>query len=223
MDGINCPAPASPLLPYRDQDFTTDSLKGHRLTVSCALIPNMIESILFSPSARVWNYRFLLLATVAVVVGLGIQRFWADWTGSLMVLMLLGTLCLILTHHLTFLFPYDAPGLALIDLISMAVELSGKYPVARFYGHRQVHDHSGAGFLGHIDNIPGRYVREKSIIIIIARALILSCIVLGVPAFGIYAIIIVPLGSEVYTRSLAQFGNIGCPLGNVTVSLICAI
>ncbi|KAF7362522.1 Short-chain dehydrogenase/reductase family protein [Mycena venus] len=61
-------------------------------------------------------------------------------------------------------------------------------------------------------------VRGESAIIIMARGLVLSCMALGVPMFGIYAIIISPLQAPVYTRSVPSFeaGNLTSPPGNVT-------
>ena len=45
-------------------------------------------------------------------------------------------------------------------------------------------------------------VRGKSKVIIFARAFVISCVAVGVPAFGIYSIVIVPLNAEVYTKSI---------------------
>ncbi|KAJ7807342.1 hypothetical protein B0H14DRAFT_3881958 [Mycena olivaceomarginata] len=45
-------------------------------------------------------------------------------------------------------------------------------------------------------------VRGESRYIVVARALILSCIALGVPAFGIYATVIMPLTSTIFTRTV---------------------
>ncbi|KAF7350840.1 hypothetical protein MSAN_01646000 [Mycena sanguinolenta] len=60
-------------------------------------------------------------------------------------------------------------------------------------------------------------VRGESMIIIVARALTLTCIALGVPVFGIYAMVISPIRASVYTRSVATFatGGLGLPNGNV--------
>ncbi|KAJ7323225.1 hypothetical protein DFH08DRAFT_1029512 [Mycena albidolilacea] len=45
-------------------------------------------------------------------------------------------------------------------------------------------------------------VRGESRYIVVARALILSCIALGVPAFGIYATVTMPLNSMISTRTV---------------------
>jgi hypothetical protein len=44
--------------------------------------------------------------------------------------------------------------------------------------------------------------RGESRYIVVSRALVLSCIALGVPAFGIYATVIMPLNSVVSTRTI---------------------
>ncbi|KAJ7822271.1 hypothetical protein B0H14DRAFT_1323976 [Mycena olivaceomarginata] len=63
-------------------------------------------------------------------------------------------------------------------------------------------------------------VRGESVVIIILRAIILSCLGVGVPIFGIYATIISPIRASVYTRSVATFsGDLGFPPGNITFDL----
>ncbi|KAJ7893416.1 hypothetical protein B0H14DRAFT_890896 [Mycena olivaceomarginata] len=65
-------------------------------------------------------------------------------------------------------------------------------------------------------------VRGESVVIIIARALILSCIAVGVPIFGIYAVVISPIRASVYTRSVATFAtaDLGSPPGNITFGMV---
>ncbi|KAF7337327.1 Short-chain dehydrogenase/reductase family protein [Mycena sanguinolenta] len=48
-------------------------------------------------------------------------------------------------------------------------------------------------------------VSGESKIILVARAFILTCLALGVPAFGIYSIVVSPIQASVYTRSVATF------------------
>ncbi|KAJ7873840.1 hypothetical protein B0H14DRAFT_2569525 [Mycena olivaceomarginata] len=64
-------------------------------------------------------------------------------------------------------------------------------------------------------------VRGESVVIITARALILSCVAVGLPTFGIYAMIISPIQASVYTRTVATFaaGDLGSPAGNVIFGL----
>ncbi|KAJ7029916.1 hypothetical protein C8F04DRAFT_1115455 [Mycena alexandri] len=61
-------------------------------------------------------------------------------------------------------------------------------------------------------------VRGESFAIIAARAFVLSCIGLAIPAFGIYAMVISPIRAQVYTRSVATFAgaDLGSPPGNAT-------
>ncbi|KAJ6497336.1 hypothetical protein C8R45DRAFT_1211256 [Mycena sanguinolenta] len=66
-------------------------------------------------------------------------------------------------------------------------------------------------------------VRGESVIIILARAVILSCITVGIPLFGIYAVVISPIQASVYTRSVATLpasGYLGSPPGNVTFLMV---
>ncbi|KAJ7120108.1 hypothetical protein C8R44DRAFT_787622 [Mycena epipterygia] len=65
-------------------------------------------------------------------------------------------------------------------------------------------------------------VRGESAVIIFTRAVTISCLALGVPAFAIYAILIVPALSQTYTRSLVTpfIHDIGYPTENVTVFLV---
>ncbi|KAJ7927770.1 hypothetical protein B0H13DRAFT_2265412 [Mycena leptocephala] len=64
-------------------------------------------------------------------------------------------------------------------------------------------------------------VRGESAVIIFTRAVILSCLALGVPAFAIYAILILPAFSKIYTRAIVTsfINDIGYPTDNVTVFL----
>ncbi|KAJ7925732.1 hypothetical protein B0H13DRAFT_1862815 [Mycena leptocephala] len=50
--------------------------------------------------------------------------------------------------------------------------------------------------------------RAESNIIIVAGAFILSCIVLGVPTFGFYAIVLMPLRAQIYIRDVTSLENI---------------
>ncbi|KAJ7208616.1 hypothetical protein GGX14DRAFT_566832 [Mycena pura] len=54
-------------------------------------------------------------------------------------------------------------------------------------------------------------VRGESKVIVFARAFVISCVAVGVPAFGIYSIVIVPLNAEVYTKSIVHSTAIGNP------------
>ncbi|KAJ6535407.1 hypothetical protein DFH09DRAFT_1091742 [Mycena vulgaris] len=60
-------------------------------------------------------------------------------------------------------------------------------------------------------------VRGESQAIILVRAVVLSCIVLGVPALGVYLVVVVPLHAQIYTRSSGRFGGDRTPPGNATL------
>ncbi|KAJ7453790.1 hypothetical protein FB451DRAFT_1519187 [Mycena latifolia] len=63
-------------------------------------------------------------------------------------------------------------------------------------------------------------VRGESRPIIFARAVVLSCIILGVPAFGIYTVFILPLAAQNNTAIVARVPNaLNYPPGNATVYL----
>ncbi|KAJ7453870.1 hypothetical protein FB451DRAFT_1519350 [Mycena latifolia] len=69
-------------------------------------------------------------------------------------------------------------------------------------------------------------VRGESRPIIFARAVIISGIVLGAPAFGVYTIFIMPLNAQFYTRASVPSASdvtfdASYPSGNVTVVLVC--
>ncbi|KAJ6483130.1 hypothetical protein C8R45DRAFT_1000653 [Mycena sanguinolenta] len=236
-----------------------------------------LPGFLFSPHARVWNLRSLLLETVAVIAFLiptipsepGSEEllFYLPWD------ILFPTLSCILIHHASFVINWRIPGLALIDLILLFLEICGlaagflfvdlpdaiwaertTFPTwvkfaciplgvslilsiifristiirsdGRFFRQR-------FAFLGACVRSSPPYtstaillnrsvarplVRGESVIIILARALILSCIAVGIPIFGIYSMVISPIHASVYTRSVATFatGDLKSPPGNVT-------
>ncbi|KAJ7711949.1 hypothetical protein B0H16DRAFT_1744573 [Mycena metata] len=68
-------------------------------------------------------------------------------------------------------------------------------------------------------------VRGESRSIVFARALIIWCIALGLPAFALYSIGLKPLTPNIYTQYLSPFADsplqqLDTPSGNVTLSLI---
>ncbi|KAJ7105959.1 hypothetical protein C8R44DRAFT_806313 [Mycena epipterygia] len=63
-------------------------------------------------------------------------------------------------------------------------------------------------------------VRGESTHIILLRAVILSCIGVGVPLFGVYAVILRPLQATVTTQSMGLANNMDSPVsGNTTIRL----
>ncbi|KAF7357203.1 Short-chain dehydrogenase/reductase family protein [Mycena sanguinolenta] len=233
--------------------------------------------LFFSPHARVWNLRLLLLVTLTAIAFLittipsAAQERYSSPTIYMPWAILLPTLCCIVIHHAAFVIHWPIPSLAVIDLILLFFELcglaagfvfvdlpeslwTGTFPTllkfacvplglplilsmifriativrsdGRFFRQEFV-------FLGACSRPNPPYtpaaillnrsvarplVRGESVIIIFARALILSCIAVGIPVFGIYAMVINPIHASVYTRSVAKFAtaDLGSPPGNVT-------
>ncbi|KAJ7850226.1 hypothetical protein B0H13DRAFT_2284852 [Mycena leptocephala] len=85
-------------------------------------------SILFSPTARVWNLRVLVLETIAACVLLAPTLSDSRLSGQLYYLpwdILFPTFGFILVHHLSFVFDWPMPCLAIIDLIFIFLEVCG--------------------------------------------------------------------------------------------------
>ncbi|KAJ7222470.1 hypothetical protein GGX14DRAFT_663886, partial [Mycena pura] len=182
-------------------------------------------AILFSASARVYNLRILLLAFVvdAALGALFGSSFYRD--------ILIGSNAIFAVHHVV---AWSTPGLAVLDLFTVFLE------ICVIKTKENLH-HQRLAFLGCCArSYPGYtpasilfnrslarpLVRGESKIIIFARAIVISCIGIGVPAFGVYSIFIVPLliRPVVYTKSLVLSSNTyQAPLkpltGNATVFL----
>ncbi|KAJ7636703.1 hypothetical protein FB45DRAFT_907125 [Roridomyces roridus] len=64
-------------------------------------------------------------------------------------------------------------------------------------------------------------VRGESTIIIMLRAVILSCVAVGLPIVAVYFIFLTPMRSQVYTRNIAlkESLNVGFPSGQTTFVL----
>ncbi|KAJ6497353.1 hypothetical protein C8R45DRAFT_926082 [Mycena sanguinolenta] len=193
----------------------------------------IFSSFLFSPHARVWNLRLLLLSTI-VALGIFI-KFRFEYTiyvpFRLPWVILFPTAGFILLHHVASVKYWSIPGLAIADLILLFAE-SGAFRTATIARSRGRFFRQRFTFLGACTHVSPAYtptaillnrsvarplVRGESIIIIVARALILTCLALGVPIFGIYAVVISPIRASVYTRSVATFaaGDLYSPSGNI--------
>ncbi|KAF7350841.1 Short-chain dehydrogenase/reductase family protein [Mycena sanguinolenta] len=218
------------------------------------------SAFLFSPHARVWNLRLLLLETIgvsaylAIVFPTGIEEFESTTPPSHLPWdILFPTLSCIFIHHTVFVFNWPIRGLAAVDLFLNLLEVCGMaagfsqldtwdqensqdntIPTLLKFSWIPLglslvfsiifrmatilrYDGSHFVFLGACTRSNPPYtptaillnrsvsrplVRGESGIIILARALILSCLAVGVPIFGIYAIVINPIHASVYTRSV---------------------
>ncbi|KAJ7105687.1 hypothetical protein C8R44DRAFT_806662, partial [Mycena epipterygia] len=221
----------------------------------------MLPAILFNPSARVYNLRLLLLATVSAnVCTIALFDSYTELPRSFAFVV-----CpLILAHHILVLFPGRVPMLAVLDLALLVIEI-GVVSLQAYLNRLYYSSHwqkfvlfplqlVALGFsalfrLGTIINSKDKYlsqrflflggcvavypaynplsiilnrsllrplVRSESKIIMFARAVILSCLALAVPAFGIYSIFVLPTVTQVYLRSLPVDAG-SFPAGNVTV------
>ncbi|KAJ6497332.1 hypothetical protein C8R45DRAFT_1128957 [Mycena sanguinolenta] len=242
----------------------------------------IFSSFLFSPHARVWNLRLLLLSTIVVLGTLFITfpfeaqdeytafedskyadkvPFRLPWE------ILFSTVGFILLHHVASVKDWSTPGLAIADLIlifaesggliagfvcivgdwatlfpsyskfffipvGLSLALSIAFRTATMVRSRGRFFRQQFAFLGACTRTSPAYtptaillnrsvarpvVRGESIAIIVARAFVLTCLALGIPIFGIYAVIISPIQALVYTRSVATFaaGDLGSPPGNI--------
>ncbi|KAJ7636699.1 hypothetical protein FB45DRAFT_1001690 [Roridomyces roridus] len=229
-----------------------------------------IPDLLFSPTARVWNLRLLLLETIASWIYFGLAL-----GGDLTVYILFPTFGLMIFHHIGSPFKnWTVPGLAIVDWIMLLVEAGGI--AAGFFQHFLWLKHSPFAadvpfpqfrfacipigmsllfaiasrtatiirskgpfwrqrfvFLGGCPPLRIPYtpmsillnrsiarplVRGESMVIIFVRALVLSCMVLGIPVFALYIVLINPIHSQVYTKDIVSSPNesLGTPPGPAT-------
>ncbi|KAF7350849.1 hypothetical protein MSAN_01647000 [Mycena sanguinolenta] len=241
-----------------------------------------LSTFLFSPHARVWNLRLLLLGTLGVCAFLAvafpsekpqpmIPFFYLPWQ------ILFPTLSCIFIHHVIFVINWPF-CLAIVDLILNFLEIGGItvgfvfldswnpgnsqndtvstllkfsciplglslvfsiiFRLATIVRSDGSHLVQRFAFLGACTRSNPPYtpttillnrsvarplVRGESVIIILARALILSCIAVGIPIFGIYSMVISPINASVYTRSVATLpasGQLDSSPGNVTFLMV---
>ncbi|KAJ7208618.1 hypothetical protein GGX14DRAFT_633474 [Mycena pura] len=175
------------------------------------MVLSTILRVLVHPRARVYNLRLLLLADVVMVVTVGfnvldeVSRTDRN----------LGLVCGIVTclHHIL-----------LISTMVKTKELFYRQRLA-FLGCCPQSDPNYTPLSILLNRSVARpLVRGESNVIIIARAFIISCVAIGVPAFGLYSIVILPFSAEVYTKSIVYSSAIGIQdsqalTGNASISL----
>ncbi|KAJ6543065.1 hypothetical protein B0H19DRAFT_1077083 [Mycena capillaripes] len=140
-----------------------------------------------------------------------------------------------LAYTLYQMMTRDAPildNLAALGPVLVLLILSAVFRIATIIKTEQSFLHQRFSFLGsctqtHPPYTPLRILLNRSIARPL-RAMILSLIAIGVPAFAIYSIIITPLATEIYRRDLVQHPfapssinpfNVGGPLGKATILL----
>ncbi|KAJ6497329.1 hypothetical protein C8R45DRAFT_1128954 [Mycena sanguinolenta] len=233
----------------------------------------MFSSLLFSPHARVWNQRLLLLVTLggSAFLAVTLPTAVGEELFTLPFKILLPTFGCILLHHVGFIINWPIPGLAIIDLILVFFETCGIaagfhlmitrlelptllnfaciplglsfllsiiFRIATIVRSDQRFFRQRFTFLGACTrpyppytptaillnrSVARPLVQGESVIIILARALILSCIAVGIPIFGIYAMVISPIHASVYTLSITTLPTgifLGSPPGNVTFLMV---
>ncbi|KAJ6517833.1 hypothetical protein DFH09DRAFT_1098629 [Mycena vulgaris] len=192
----------------------------------------MARSVLFKSSARVYNLRFLFLTNLAT---LGLLILAAAQPANTYTK---GIIAAGIVYLQVMLLIPDGPtsralGLAGIPstLVLLALMLSTVFRIATVIktkgGIWQRFEFLGCCMRAHPPYTPSSIllnrsvarplVRGESRAIILVRAAVLSCIVLGVPAFGVYLVVVVPLNAQIYTRSSGRSGGDRTPPGNATL------
>ncbi|KAJ6540467.1 hypothetical protein B0H19DRAFT_1269049 [Mycena capillaripes] len=189
--------------------------------------------LLYNPTFGVYNLRFLILAALALISYTTASLWAAEWNPNTIFPLVTGFL--ILVHHISALFVGKPPVVA-IDLLLTILEIIltgvssgvwvGQYGTAilipliaagvfRTASLRASSDgfwRQKFVFLGgcsHETTSQLSQLRGELLGIIVLRALILSGIVLAIPIFAVYSIILIPLQAPV---QLIEFPN-GFPDG----------
>ncbi|KAJ6473494.1 hypothetical protein DFH09DRAFT_1218872 [Mycena vulgaris] len=186
---------------------------------------------LFNPSLRVYNLRLLLLANivaVALVFRWPIRGLAAlDLALVAIELGVEGYLCL------------DFLGLWLVPLL-IALAMSAVFRIATIVNSKGGLWSQQFEFLGccmrtqpaytpltilltrtlrrPLVRCVSHYSDPESRFIIFARALVLTCIALGVPAFGLYMIFVKPLSAQVYARTSTIIRSLDSAMGDEAYS-----
>ncbi|KAF7346615.1 hypothetical protein MSAN_01799000 [Mycena sanguinolenta] len=249
--------------------YTINSLReGIYETTSSPSCPPMISSsILLNPSARVYNLRFLLIATIPIIPFAFVKLLGGVFLhGASLVGLASGII--IWVHHIFALFHWTLRGLAVVDLAMVLIEIAGLVYLTSNTMTAGGGIRFNVFFLPLIAPLPFLFfsllfrsmtvlktkekplvqrfiffgccakpnppytvasillnralarplVRGESKYIIIARAVVLSGIGVGVPAFGIYVTMIEPAAATA-TTTLTAFPQFAVDLpGPATIS-----
>ncbi|KAJ7821977.1 hypothetical protein B0H13DRAFT_1920399 [Mycena leptocephala] len=179
----------------------------------------MLYTILFSPTARVYNLRFLLVVTATTLVYISVGPLRVTFQSNPAIQLWLVSCAVIIVHLVISVFAWRIHGLATIDLAVLIIEIGAVgYPVYWFMGtlfgglpimqflalllsalfrfatvleSKDKFFHQRFYFLGGCT--PIFIGRGEATVIIFARSVILSCVVLSATAFAIYTILVIPM------------------------------
>ncbi|KAJ7806635.1 hypothetical protein B0H14DRAFT_2875291 [Mycena olivaceomarginata] len=192
----------------------------------CLHLTMILPTILFHPVLRVYTLRLLLVATILIVVINGMGLLYGQGITPYINIFLCG-IGICVHHILALYFNGGMRGLALLDLVVVVIEMAAPlvplfllllFRIATVVKTKERILTQRLAFLGCCAESKPPYtvltillnrslarplVRGESKYIIFARAFVLSAIAIAVPAFGIYATIIMPLTSVVSTRTIA--------------------
>ncbi|KAJ7861914.1 hypothetical protein B0H13DRAFT_2354907 [Mycena leptocephala] len=189
------------------------------------------SSRLEDPNGPLATYLFLTLTVILLHHTLAVFQWPTASLGIVdvtLVIIELGVMCYIalsMSHVGLFFVPLLA-GLIFSIIFRVATILKSstrvlRQPLAFLGGCKQVKPPYTPLSILLNRSITQPLVRAESKIIILARALVLSGIVLGVPVFALYVIVLVPLRAQIYVRSIAHLQDIevGDAPGKATFSL----
>ncbi|KAJ7634938.1 hypothetical protein FB45DRAFT_478117 [Roridomyces roridus] len=209
-------------------------------------------TVLFNPRWRVYNFRLLSLAAIGTIIYFTVtygSEMWNIWAGKVGE-RLYPSLGVILLHHGILIFNWKIPGLAVLDLLFVVLELGAmcyfmtferpfsfvpkdKYvfiPLVVLLAFSMIFRVTTIvksptrfycqpfALLGGCQKVVPAYTPMSVLLnrsiarplvggeatpIILLRAFVISCIAVGLPAVGIYYIIIMPIQAQSYTRELA--------------------
>ncbi|KAJ7861930.1 hypothetical protein B0H13DRAFT_2567621 [Mycena leptocephala] len=161
-----------------------------------------LSTIFFNTTFRVWNIRLIFVEAIGPIICCAPSSRLEDPNGPLATYLFL-TLTVILLHHTLAVFQWPTASLGIVDVtLSFA-------PTIGVLGRLQASKPPYTPLSILLNrSITQPLVRAESKIIILARALVLSGIVLGVPVFALYVIVLVPLRAQIYVRSIAHLQDI---------------
>ncbi|KAJ6543078.1 hypothetical protein B0H19DRAFT_1077094 [Mycena capillaripes] len=191
-------------------------------------------TLLFNPVARVWNLRFLLLWTVGIIGFSMMAILQLQLQQAVVPALQITGFLLLFFHHILGRLDYSGGrskgfvyelipsppivfGFIATGLFSLI--LSAVFRIATITKTKESIVRQRFVFLGSCApthppytplsmllnrSIARPLVRGEARYIMFVRAMILSLISIGVPAFAIYSIIITPLATQIYTQDLTS-------------------
>ncbi|KAJ7925760.1 hypothetical protein B0H13DRAFT_2567873 [Mycena leptocephala] len=210
---------------------------------------NALSCRCYSSTARVYNLRLLLLVNIGYVVDLGrggnagptiayclgmvLHHILVIFTWRVDGRAVMELFLILLEMRVAMFLAIQELGAYFLPQI-LVLLLSGVFRSATMIRSKEPFFHQRFSFLGECSPASPPYtplaillnrsilkplVRGESIIVVFSRAVILNCIAVGVPAFAIYSIFMVPVRSERYIRTLVTDLTRSDLPGNVTFYL----